>query len=154
MRRLEFETEIAVPCGCVWRGLTDPECFRRWASEIAPGSHLAGRFAIGEEIRFLTPEGSGMITRIVALEKDRHLEFEVIGVVADGRAEFATEEALARQGGREAHRLAEIGDRCRLAVEVDVPEAYREYMQGAWTRALAALKELAEAGGPGRELNS
>lgn len=146
MQELEYETEIAAPASRVWRALTDPVWFRRWAGEFAPGSRLSGSWGVGEEIRFLTLEGSGMVTRIRALERERLLEFEVIGVVAGGKAEFESADALAWKGGRESHRLVDVGGRCRLTTRVDVPVSYLGHMQEAWPRALAALKELAELG--------
>ena len=152
MRKLKFEIAIAAPPSRVWRALTDPDCFRGWAGEFAPGSRVEGRWRIGEEIRFLTPDGSGMLTRIRALEQDRHLEFEVVGVVVDGKAALGTDDARAWRGGRESYRLEDTGGGCRLRVGVDVPDANRKSMQDAWPRALAALRGLAEAGpqpGPG-----
>ena len=145
MQRLRFETEVSASRRRVWRALTDPEWFSCWAHEFAPGSRMAGRLEIGARIRFLTPDGSGMLTRVTALDPERHLEFEVTGVISGGEIEYATADAVAWKGGRESHRLTDCPAGCRLGVTVDVPVTHLQYMKGAWPRALAALKELVEA---------
>ena len=116
MQKLEFETQIGAPRSRVRRALSDPGHFRRWAGEFAPGSPIAGRCGLGAQVRFLTPAGCGLITRVRALEKDRQRMFEFVGAVAEGNAEFGAAEALAWRGrarvapaGRDRRRMPPHG---------------------------------------------
>lgn len=144
-RIIEKQIEIEAPRQAVWDVLTDDASYRRWTAEFAEGSHAVTDWQEGSPVRFLGPDETGLLGRVVAGRPPELLDIEYTGLV--GAAGDDTESGQARTwaGSHETYRLTEAGGRTHLAISAPMEDAYYDDMTQAWDRALAVVKELAEA---------
>ena len=92
-KSLHFETLIDAPKETVWDIMLQSPTYEAWTSEFCEGSHFEGSWDEGEEIRFLDPNGNGMIS---VIEKNVPYEFvsiKHIGVIQNGADDFDSEQA-------------------------------------------------------------
>ena len=145
-KTIKQSVDIAAPRERVWDVLLKDETFRQWAAEFMEGSYAETDWQLGSKAAFLDPAGNGMIGRIVASDRPELLEISYDGQVVTGKEDFDSPEAQQFKGAREAYRLTERSGKTRLDIEADMAETYYADMSEAWVRALAKVKELAEAG--------
>lgn len=144
-RLIEKEIDIAAPRERVWDVLTDDTTYRQWTTEFAEGSYAATDWQEGSDVRFLGPDGTGLLGRIVASSRPELLDVEYTGVVGGGSDDTTSELARGWAGTHETYRLAEAGSGTRLAISAPMADEYYDDMVVAWDRALSRVKELAEA---------
>ncbi len=145
MESFKYSEAIRAPREVVWKTLTYDDEFQRWAASFAEGSYRVGGWAVGDTVRFLTPEGNGMICLIEEHCRPAVLSMKSVGVVIGGRDDTESEEAYQWVGSLETYTLKEVDGGTELTVEVDVPEVHRVYFVEAWQRALGCIKSLAES---------
>ncbi len=144
-RPIDKEIDIDAPRERVWDVLTGDGTYRQWTAEFAEGSYADTDWQEGSSARFLGPDGTGLVGRVVASRRPELLDVEYTGVVVGGSHDTESEHARAWAGTHETYRLAEAGGRTHLAISAPMEDAHYEDMAGAWDRALARVKELAEA---------
>lgn len=144
MNRMTFSTTIQAPKELVWRTMLEDETYRKWTSAFAEGSYAVTDWKAGSKALFLTPEGSGMVSRIAEHRPNEFLSLEHLGTVKDGVEDVDSAEVKQWAGARENYTLREHFDHVALTVEMDITEDHQQYFQDTWPRALAALKDLAE----------
>lgn len=144
-RPIEKEIDVEAPPERVWDVLTADATYRQWTAEFAEGSFAETDWQEGSSVRFLGPEGTGLVGRIAASRRPELLDVEYTGVVAGGGDDTESEEARLWSGTRETYRLAETGGGTHLMISAPMEDAYYDDMVAAWERALARVKELAEA---------
>lgn len=148
MITLHFSTHINVSPKVVWETLMAPQTFRIWASEFAPDSYFEGCWEEGEPIRFVTPDGSGMISRIAENRPYEFLSIMHRGIIHEGKEDTDSPEVKAWAPAFENYQLVFHPDRegTELKIAMDVSEGYEDCMKDAWPRALQRLKTLCEEG--------
>ena len=113
---------------------------------FAEGGRAETDWQEGGTVRFLGPDGTGLLGRVVASRQPEHLDVEYTGVVGGGHDDTESEQARLWSGTHETYRLAEADGGTHLAISAPMEDAYYDDMAEAWDRALARVKELAEAG--------
>lgn len=144
MIRLTFSTTIDAPKHVVWRTMLDDETYRQWTSVFQEGSYAVTDWNPGSKALFLSPDGSGMVSRVAEHRPEELLSLEHLGVVKNGVEDTAGAEAASWAGARETYALREDAGRATLTIEMDTTDDYRKYFEDTWPRALAALKDIAE----------
>ncbi len=148
-KRIRVSVEIHASRDKIWEALTGDASFRDWGAAFMPGSYYEGDWSEGSLMRFLGPDDrgelGGMITRVLEHRPGEGIRCEHIGVIANGQDVYEGPDYDTWIPSIETYRLEEIPGGYRLQVESDIPESYFEYFSGAWPKALARLKELAEA---------
>ena len=144
MTRLTFTTTIEAPKERVWRTMLEDETYRRWTSAFHEGSYAVTDWKPGSKALFLTPEGSGMVSRIAEHRPNEFLSIEHLGMVNDGVEDTTSDEVKQWAGARENYTIRENAGRVTLTVEMDTTEDYKQYFEETWPKAFAALKELSE----------
>jgi uncharacterized protein YndB with AHSA1/START domain len=144
MKTLRFETVIDAPREKVWKTMLEQETYRIWTAEFAAGSHYEGSWEQGSEIRFLGPEGGGMLAVIDENRPFEHLSIRHLGEIRE--AGGATAEASWPGEAFERYTLRDVDGRTRLEVTCDVTPEYEAMMDEMWQRALPRLKTLVETG--------
>jgi uncharacterized protein YndB with AHSA1/START domain len=139
MEKLIFNIHINALQERVWQVLWDDVSYRAWTAVFHEGSHAVSDWQEGSKM----PDGnSGMTSRIAKLVPNDTMIFEHLGEVQNGVEDFskgwkdAFEKYFLRQsadGGTE------------LNVELDTIGEYASYFQETFPKALAIVKELAEA---------
>jgi uncharacterized protein YndB with AHSA1/START domain len=137
--QLEFEIMIHASAADVWEALWNDKTYRQWTSPFHAGSYAVSDWTEGSAIDFLIPEGSGMYSRILRMIPNQEMTFEHLGEIVKGErrdVEWA--------GATESYLLREENGVLVLRVKTDVIEAYRDYMNNTFPKALQLVKELAE----------
>ena len=143
-RPIEKEIDVDAPRERVWDVLTGDASYRQWTAEFAEGSYAETDWQEGSHVRFLGPDGTGLVGRVVASRRPELLDVEYTGLVGGGGDDTESEQARLWSGTRETYRLAEAGGGTHLEISAPMDDAYYDDMVGAWDRALARVKELAE----------
>ncbi len=138
---VSLSIDIDAPKEKVWEVLLQDDTYRQWTAVFHPGSYAESDWTEGSEALFKTPEGHGMISKIVLHRPAEVISFEHLGTLKDG--ERNTED-FEWQGFRETYRVTAKGGGTELQVEQDITPDHEEWFASTWGKALAKVKELAE----------
>lgn len=148
MKKMRFTSLVAARPQVVWEVMLGPETYRDWTTEFAEGSYFEGSWDEGAKIRFLGPDGQGMVARIAQSRPHESLSIEHLGVIKDRADDITSESARAWAPAYENYAFREIGGSTEITVEIDVMDLmpdFEEYMARTWPKALARLAVLCEA---------
>jgi uncharacterized protein YndB with AHSA1/START domain len=144
-RLIEKDIDVHAPRERVWDVLIGDATYRQWTAEFAEGSFADTDWQEGSSVRFLGPDGTGLLGRVLASRRPELLDVEYTGVVGGGSDDTDSEQARRWAGTHETYRLTEAGGGTHLEISAPMEDAYYEDMVAAWDRALARVKELAES---------
>jgi hypothetical protein len=150
MTRLTFSTSINAPKDVVWRTMLEDETYRKWTSAFAEGSYAVTDWKPGSKALFLSPDGSGMVSRIAEHRPNEYLSLEHVGIVQNGVEDTTSAEVKAWAGAHENYTLRDTADGVTLLIEMDTDEEHKEFFEQTWPKALGALKNLSESRVPVR----
>jgi uncharacterized protein YndB with AHSA1/START domain len=145
MHRIKFSTTIAAPKEKVWRTMLEDATYRQWTSAFQEGSYAVTDWNEGSKAQFLTPEGNGMFSRIIAHRPNEFLSIMHLGTIKSGVKVEDNANAKGWAGAIENYTLHEADGRSTLTIEMDVTDEHQKYFEETWPKALARLKEIAEA---------
>jgi uncharacterized protein YndB with AHSA1/START domain len=145
MDKLTFSTTINASKDKVWRVMLEDATYRQWTSVFHEGSHAVTDWKEGSKALFVTPEGDGMVSRIVAHRPNEFLSIEHIGTLNKGVEDTQSEAVKDWAGALENYTVKEVHGASTLTVEMDVADDYRKYFEETWPKALGKLKDVAEA---------
>lgn len=144
-RPIEKQIDVDAPPERVWHVLTDDRTYRQWTAEFAEGSYAETDWQEGSRVRFLGPDGTGLVGTVVASRRPELLDVAYDGVVGGGVDDTTSEQAQVWSGTHETYRLEPVGAGTRLSVDAPMDDAWYDDMVVAWDRALQRVKQLAEA---------
>ncbi len=146
METLRFTSLIAADRKKVWDTMLNDDTYRLWTAEFQEGSYFVGSWEKGARIRFLGPGGSGGMTSMIAENRPyEYVSIKHLGIVKDGVDDTESAEAKGWAPAFENYTFTQSGASTALAVEVDLPPPYVDFMKEAWVKALDKLKSLCEA---------
>jgi uncharacterized protein YndB with AHSA1/START domain len=145
MKSLHFETMIHAKREDVWKVMLAPDTYRTWTAEFAEGSYFEGSWDKGERIRFLTPDGAGMLSVIAENRPHEFLSIKHIGQIKDGVEDTTSEEVRGWAPAFENYTLSDSETGAQVRVDMDVTPDFEQYMAKTWPKALAKLKAICEA---------
>ena len=143
MNTLHFDIHIQAPCERVWeRMLLDDAGYRDWTSAFCPGSYYEGRWESGAEMRFLSPSGDGMHSRVLESHAPTHVRLQHLGELRQGLP-HGNGDAWA--GAEESYHLeAQPDGSTHLHVHMHTTPAFEAMLLEMWPAALQRLKALCE----------
>lgn len=144
MKTLHFSTQIEASAQAVWDTMLDSESYKEWTAPFYEGSYYEGSWEEGQRIRFVGPNGDGMIARIAVNRRHEFLSIEHLGMVKDGVEDTESEEVRKWAPAFENYTLAPVEGGTGVAVDIDVAPEYEQYMSETWPKALARLKTICE----------
>lgn len=144
LEKLTFTTKINASKQKVWNTLFEDKTYRVWTSEFTPGSYAVTDWQEGSKALFLSPEGSGMVSRIAKNIPNEFLSIEHIGVIKDGIEDLKSAEAEGWSGSQENYKLKEENGVTELEVTMDTTQEFKDIFADLWPRALKKLKEITE----------
>lgn len=146
MDKLRFEVTIDAPRNKVYESMLEDATYREWTSAFTPGSHYAGSWDKGATIKFLDPNGQGMIGQIEENRPNEYVSIGYRGFVKDGVDDYDSAEAkaMASSNAHENYTFEDLGGTTRLTVDLDTDEEYSDMFKGIYPTALAKLKAIAE----------
>ena len=145
MKTLHFATVIHAPRETVWDVMLAPATYGEWTAEFMEGSYFEGSWEQGARMRFLAPDGNGMVAVIAESRPREFLSIKHVGYVKDGVEDTESEMVRSWAPAYENYALSDAGDATELAVDNDVTPEFEEYMTKTWPAALARLKKLCES---------
>lgn len=146
MKTLHYAATINAPRKQVWDVMLGAETFTSWTSAFAEGSYFEGSWDEGQKIRFLIPDGSGMVSMIARNRPYEFISIQHLGVIKDGIEDTESEAARNWAPAYENYTFSDAGTATGLKIDVDAPPDFEAFMEDAWPKALAKLKALCEAG--------
>ena len=145
VKRIQFSATIQAPAATVWRHVTSPESYRRWASAFAEGSHFEGAWTQGASIRFLAPSGDGMVAEIAEVRENAFISIRHLGFLASGVEDTTSVAVQAWAPAYENYTFVAVPEGTRMVVDQDVASEWEEFLNAAWPKALQLLKALSES---------
>ena len=144
MNTQHFDIHIQAPRERVWATMLQSPTYEQWTSVFCEGSRFEGSWNAGERIRFLGPNGQGMVSEIAEHRPAEFVSIRHLGMIDEGGEDTTSEAVRAWAPCHENyHFIAEAGG-TRVRVAADVFGSYEAYMAETWPRALALLKTLCE----------
>jgi uncharacterized protein YndB with AHSA1/START domain len=145
MKKLQFSTEIMAPKQKVWETLWADDNYRAWTSVFTEGSHAVTDWNEGSKVHFLDGKGAGMYGIIEKKVDATFMSFRHIGEIKDGVEQPVDDRMKNWSEGRENYTLTQSGGITTLTVDLGAPEEFVDYFSGTFPKALAKVKEMAEA---------
>lgn len=131
----------------VWHHMLSDAGYRDWTTPFCVGSHYQGSWEQGATIRFLTPSGQGMVSRINENRLYEFVSIQHLGMVQDGKDD--TTSAMVKAWGEvfENYTFTPTATGTRVTASLShLPEAWADFMNATWPKALARLKARSEQG--------
>ncbi len=144
MHRVTFSTTIKAPKEKIWTTMLDDATYRQWTSVFHEGSCGVTDWKQGSKALFLTPEGHGMVGRIVTHRPNEFLSIMHLGTVKNGVEDTESEEVKGWAGALENYTLQEADGASTLTIEMDITDEYKKYFEETWPKALDKLKQITE----------
>lgn len=146
-RVLRFSIDIDAPVALVHQLMLDDQGYRYWTECFADGSYYEGSWATGGQLRFLTPQGDGMLAEVVEHRPGEFVSLRHLGHLRQGVLDTDSEWARDWQPALENYRFSALGQGTRVEIEQEANEAFAHYLNTAWPPALQRLKSLCEGRG-------
>ena len=145
MKHLEFRTQIAADKKTVWDTMLQPETYKEWVNVSWPGSTYEGRWAKGENVRFISPGQGGTMAQLIEQKPYDNILAKHIAVInADGSEDRTSEIARGWIGTTEQYTFKEHDGSTDLIVEIETTPEWEAMFNDGWPNALAKLKEICE----------
>jgi uncharacterized protein YndB with AHSA1/START domain len=144
MKTLNFNVKINAPREKVWSALWEDSTYRKWTSAFSEGSYAESDWNEGSDIRFLSPDGTGMFSRIETKVPNEKMTFKHLGTVEKGVNQAQSDKSEDWAGATESYELKENNNATELIVNMDTTEEYEGYFKEIFPKALNIVKEIAE----------
>lgn len=144
MATLHFDIHIAAPRVHAWRCTLFSPHYERWTAVFCEGSRYEGTWEPGTTIRFLAPNGDGMVSEIAEHRAAEFVSIRHIGTITNGVEDTTSEAVRAWTPCFENYTFTDEAGGTRVRVDVDVFGTYEDWMNQTWPHALAALKTVCE----------
>jgi uncharacterized protein YndB with AHSA1/START domain len=145
MEHLEYKVVISAPAKKVWDTMLQKETYKQWVAKSWPGSFYEGKWAKGEKIRFIGPEGSGTLAELVEMKPYERVLARHVAVLLPGGVEDRTSDvAKGWVGITEEYRFAEHLGKTTVTVFIETSPQWSKMFDEGWPTALEELKKIAE----------
>lgn len=145
-KTLRFSIQVKAPRARVWDTMLGAATYPEWTSAFCAGSRYEGSWQRGEQIRFLGPDGDGMLGEIAENRRHEAISIRMLGEIVAGVEDTTSDRVRAWTPAYENYTFLEKDGGTELQVSVDVTPEYEQMIQDAYPKALERLKELCEAG--------
>jgi uncharacterized protein YndB with AHSA1/START domain len=147
MKRVYFTSIINAPRQTVWDAMIGPETYKDWTTPFAEGSYYDGSWEQGSRIRFLGPDGGGMVSVIDENRPLERIDIRHLGMIQNGVEDTESEEVKKWAPSHEIYELSDApgGSGTEVHVELDVAPDWEGFMLETWPKALDRLKAISEA---------
>jgi len=143
-KTLTFAIDIAAPRALVWETMFDPEGYKIWTAAFCEGSHFTGSWDQGAAIRFLAPNGDGMVAEIAENRPHEFVSIRHLGEISGGVADTTSDKVRAWAPAYENYTFSERDGGTHIEVAIDTVPEYVQYMENTFPKALELLKQLCE----------
>ncbi|HYD94919.1 MAG TPA: SRPBCC domain-containing protein [Noviherbaspirillum sp.] len=145
LKRIQFSIDIAAPVSTVYALMLAPDSYRDWTAAFAEGSYYEGSWEQGQQIRFMTPSGDGMVAEIAENRPNEFVSIRHLGYLSKGAEDIDSEAVRAWAPAYENYTFVPTAEGTRLVVDQDATAEFERYLAEAWPKALQRLKALCES---------
>src|SRR5690349_14450429 len=144
MLHLDYKIEISAPAKTVWHTMLGEETYRHWAGRSWPDTFYEGKWARGEKIRFIGPDGSGTLAEVVALTPYKSIVVRHIAMLDKGKEDKTSDMAKGWIGTIEGYKFDERNGNTTVTVTMETTPEWRKMFDEGWPAALDELKKISE----------
>lgn len=145
MKKLEYKISINAPAEKVWNTMLGPDGYQEWTGVSWPGSLYEGNWKQGEDIRFVSKDGAGLLAHLKAVDPYKYVSAEHIAVLGNGGVEDRSSEmAKSLIGTLENYTFNESNGKTEVLVEIHTDPKWEKAFNDGWPGALNKLKEISE----------
>lgn len=145
MEKLKFTTSIKADKKKVWDMMLQPATYMIWTTPFYPGSRYEGSLEKGSKIKFVGPDGSGMLSEVAESKPLEFISFRHYGEVkADGVEDTTSESVKAWAPSLENYTFTEKDGVTELTIEMETTPDFAKMFEGMWPKALEILKDICE----------
>lgn len=146
---MHFEIVIQAAVPKVWEAMLTQETYREWTSVFEPTSCYEGSWDKGSKIKFLSADGSGMVSEIAENIPYTFISIKHLGVIKNGVEDTISDAVKQWTPAFENYTFTEKGLETLLVIDTEMPstpeaKAMKEMFDGMWPKALLKLKEICE----------
>ena len=142
---MTFENTINAPKEKVWQILWNDATYRQWTTPFCEGSYAeTDNWKEGSKVLFLSPGGSGMVSKVAVNKYAEFMSFEHLGEVKDGVEDTTSDRVLHWAGAHENYTLTETDGVTKLLVALDANDEFKAYFEKTWPLAMENIIALAE----------
>jgi len=146
VKRIQFSTTISAPVVKVFELMIGSESYKQWTSAFAEGSYFEGSWQQGQRMKFLSPNGDGMVAEIAEHRPNAFISIRHLGYIVNGAEDTESEAVRGWAPAYENYTFVDAPEGTRLIIDQDVTEEFESYIAEAWPKALKRLKALCESG--------
>lgn len=151
MKKLQYQQQIKASAATVYQtmlGLDSKTTYEEWTAEFNPTSTYEGNWEKDTKMYFVGTDKNGkkagMISVIAENIPNQFVSIRHIGML-DGDTEITEGPQVEPWAGcLENYSLEEMEGITTVTVSIDADEAYKDYFDTTWVKALLKLKELVE----------
>lgn len=144
MQKTKFSICIKAPAEKVWEILWNDTTYRKWTSVFHGGSYAVSDWKEGSDIHFLTPEGSGMFSKIEKMIPNKFMSFKHLGNIKNFVPQPNDIETEKWMGAHENYTIEKRDNETELIVELDIVDEHLSFFLDVFPKALDLIKEIAE----------
>ena len=142
-KTLTFTTEIRAPRAAVFQKMLDAEGYKIWAAPFMEGSHFQGTWEKGSKMKFLAPNGDGMVAEIAENRRNEFVSIRHLGEISGG-VEDTTSDKVSWAPTYENYTFTDKDGGTEVKVTLETLPAWEEYMSTTFPKALEVLKRICE----------
>ncbi|CAN5452749.1 hypothetical protein BH09BAC3_BH09BAC3_14820 [soil metagenome] len=144
-KKLEYKINIAANKQKVWDTMLAPTTYKEWVNSAWPGSFFEGEWKEGNNLRFITADGSGTLATLLEHKPYEYSFAKHIAILnAGGIEDRDSELAKGWIGITEAYTFTEKNGATELKVEINTNPDWAKMFDDGWPTALSKLKEICE----------
>lgn len=145
MEHLEYRIVISAPAKKVWETMLNQDTYQQWVAKSWPNSSYDGKWAKGEKIKFIGPEGEGTLAELVEVKPYEKILARHVAILQKGGKEDRTSDmAKGWIGILEGYTFNEKNGETTLIVSIETNPEWKSMFDDGWPAALDELKRLAE----------
>ena len=145
MKHLEFTAQINSAKKKVWDTMLQPDTYKQWVNVSWPGSYYQGRWAKGENLKFLSPGHGGTLANLVECTPyDTILARHIAIIKSDGTEDRNDAIAPGWIGTTERYSFTERDGKTTATITIETTPEWESMFKDGWPTALAKLKEICE----------
>jgi len=147
--KIHFDIVINAPVQKVWDTMFAQETYKEWTSAFEPTSYYEGSWGKGSKIKFLSSDGSGMVSEIAENIPYKFVSIRHLGEVHNGVEDTTSERVMKWTPAFENYTFTDNGTETHLDIDMEMPSTpetkeMKEMFEGMWPKALLKLKEICE----------
>lgn len=145
MKQLEYKITIDASVEKVWNSMLDADTYEEWTGVSWPGSIYEGNWKQGEDIRFVSKDGGGILAHLTEIKHHKYVSAEHVAILGvGGEEDRSSDMAKSLIGTIESYTFDEKNGKTDLTVDLLIDPKWESMFNDGWPKALDKLKEISE----------